>query len=638
MTPMTVLPAAPRLEPEAFLAALVASSDDPIIGKTLDGRVFFWNGAAERLYGYTSTEMLGHDLAELVPADRPNELGELLARVRSGQTVRDFRTTRLRKDGTAVEVSITVSPVVGSDGVVVGGSTITHDLTAFLGQLADLGEAHRRADEATCTLETLQDSAPIGLGFVDRQFRIVRMNQMLASVTGSSVEQMLGRTVADVVPEIWPQVEGVYRQVLDRDESVVNATVLGPASAEHGGGHHWLASYYPVHLDTEVIGVGIVVVDVTEQLEAQEFRSIVMDHMAEGVFTLDAVGRLTYSNDAATRMLGWTESELRGMCIEDLIERRPADAGQARAAEEEILDVLSAGRQLRLDDEVLVCRSGLPLSVSLSASPLAVGAADGGVVVVFRDITEDKSERLRIRRELDALTWVGRIREALDEHRLVIYSQPIVPLSGGRPSEEILLRMVGRAGELISPGAFLGVAEKYGLITEIDQWVVRQGVLLAATGRRVGINLSPESIATLDLLEFIRTEIRSAGADPADIVFEITETALMRDIDRGHAFALGIVDLGCSLALDDFGTGYGTFTHVKKLPISYLKIDIEFVRGLVDSSANQHVVKAIVNLAQGFGCQTVAEGVEDAATLDLLSEFGVDFAQGFFLGRPSPVG
>jgi PAS domain S-box-containing protein len=635
---MTVLSAAPRLEPEAFLAALVTSSDDPITGKTLDGRVVFWNGAAERLYGYTSTEMLGHDLAELVPADRPNELGELLARVRSGQTVRDFRTTRLRKDGTAVEVSITVSPVVGSDGVVVGGSTITHDLTAFLRHLADLRETHRRADEATCTLETLQDSAPIGLGFVDRHFRIVRMNQMLASVTDSSVEQMLGRTVADVVPEIWPQVEGVYRQVLDRDESVVNVTVLGPASAEHGGGHHWLASYYPVHLDTEVIGVGIVVVDVTEQLEAQEFRSIVMDHMAEGVFTLDAVGRLTYSNDAATRMLGWTESELRGMCIEDLIERRPADAGQARAAEEEILDVLSAGRQLRLDDEVLVCRSGLPLSVSLSASPLAVGAADGGVVVVFRDITEDKSERLRIRRELDALTWVGRIREALDEHRLVIYSQPIVPLSGGRPSEEILLRMVGRAGELISPGAFLGVAEKYGLITEIDQWVVRQGVLLAATGRRVGINLSPESIATLDLLEFIRTEIRSAGADPADIVFEITETALMRDIDRGHAFALGIVDLGCSLALDDFGTGYGTFTHVKKLPISYLKIDIEFVRGLVDSSANQHVVKAIVNLAQGFGCQTVAEGVEDAATLDLLSEFGVDFAQGFFLGRPSPVG
>jgi EAL domain-containing protein (putative c-di-GMP-specific phosphodiesterase class I) len=120
-------------------------------------------------------------------------------------------------------------------------------------------------------------------------------------------------------------------------------------------------------------------------------------------------------------------------------------------------------------------------------------------------------------------------------------------------------------------------------------------------------------------------------------VFEITETALMSDIERGHTFACGIVGLGSSLALDDFGTGYGTFTHVKKLPISYLKIDIEFVRGLVDSQANQHVVKAIVNLAHGFGCETIAEGVEDGETLELLKELGVDFGQGFYLGRPAPI-
>ena len=106
---------------------------------------------------------------------------------------------------------------------------------------------------------------------------------------------------------------------------------------------------------------------------------------------------------------------------------------------------------------------------------------------------------------------------------------------------------------------------------------------------------------------------------------------------KGEAFARGIVDLGCAVALDDFGTGFGTFTHVKKLPINFLKIDIEFVRDLVTSSANQHVVKAIINLAQGFGCQTVAEGVEDAETLALLEDYGVDFAQGFYLGRPAPL-
>jgi EAL domain-containing protein (putative c-di-GMP-specific phosphodiesterase class I) len=197
--------------------------------------------------------------------------------------------------------------------------------------------------------------------------------------------------------------------------------------------------------------------------------------------------------------------------------------------------------------------------------------------------------------------------------------------------------MVGRNGELIAPDAFLGVAEKYGLIGEIDQWVIKHAVRLAATGHHVGVNLSAESIGTIDLLALIEHEVRRAGVDPSNLVFEITETALMRDVEKGHAFARGVVDLGCSIALDDFGTGYGTFTHVKKLAVKYLKIDIEFVRGLVGSSANQHVVKAIVNLAQGFGCEIVAEGVEDGETLKLLQDYGVDFAQGYYLGRPGPL-
>jgi EAL domain-containing protein (putative c-di-GMP-specific phosphodiesterase class I) len=203
--------------------------------------------------------------------------------------------------------------------------------------------------------------------------------------------------------------------------------------------------------------------------------------------------------------------------------------------------------------------------------------------------------------------------------------------------KSFFLRMVGRReGEIIAPDAFLGVAEKYGLITEIDQWVVRQAIGLAASGRHVGANLSAESIVGSDLLALIDSELHRTGADPANLVFEITETALMRDMEKAHAFARGIAERGCAIALDDFGTGFGTFTHVKNLDIKYLKIDIEFVRGLIGSDANQHVVKAIVNLAQGFGCETIAEGVEDGETLELLKALGVDYAQGFHLGRPSP--
>jgi EAL domain-containing protein (putative c-di-GMP-specific phosphodiesterase class I) len=120
-------------------------------------------------------------------------------------------------------------------------------------------------------------------------------------------------------------------------------------------------------------------------------------------------------------------------------------------------------------------------------------------------------------------------------------------------------------------------------------------------------------------------------------VFEITETALMQDVKGGEAFAHYLVKLGCRLALDDFGTGFGSFTYLKTMPVDYLKIDVEFVRNLGSNPANQHLVTAIVNLARGFGKQTIAEGVEDEATLDLLRAYGVDFAQGYHLGRPAPI-
>lgn len=625
------------LDTESFLAALVRSSNDAIIGKTTDGMVVFWNEAAKRLYGYSAEEMVGRQITVLVPPDRAGEFPDLMSRVLSGETVRNFVTERLRKDGSLVAVSLTVAPVVGLEGEVLGISTIAHDLTRHNGQMLDLREAHRLADETLSTLQTLHGSAPVGLGFVDRDFRVVHLNEMLAAVNGSTVKEQIGRTVAESLPEMWPQIEPVFQKVLQNDEAMMNVEVSGVRAAEPGDLRHWLASYYPVHVGSEIIGVGIVAVDITERRRAEDFRTAVMNNMAEGLITVDAEGRLTSMNRAATKILGWTEEELLGQEMAKFILAQGNGEGSIEDGNNELMKVRSEGQTVHLDNHAYLCKNGFALPVAITASPLISGTVAEGAVVVFRDITDERSERLRVKRELAALTWVGRIREALDEDRLVLYSQPIVPLKGGRPSEELLLRMKGRNGELIGPDAFLGVAEKYGLITEIDQWVVRQAVALAAMGRHVGANLSAESIVTIDLLALIKDELEQTGADPSNLVFEITETSLMREIDKGHAFARGVVDLGCGIALDDFGTGFGTFTHVKKLAIKYLKIDIEFVRGLTGSSANQHVVKAIVNLAQGFGCETIAEGVEDEETLVLLREYGVDFAQGYHLGRPAPL-
>jgi PAS domain S-box-containing protein len=511
-------------------------------------------------------------------------------------------------------------------------------LNAKLVQKVDeLEESKRHAAESLTLLETLQQAAPVGFGFVDREFRMVRINDTLAAVNGRPREEQLGCPVAEIIPGLWPELERIYRHVLDTGQAVVNREMAGRPPARPDEVRHWLASHYPVRLNDEVIGIGLVVVDITERRQAEEFRSVVMENMAEGLYAMDEHGRLTFINAAASQMLGWTADELRGKPAHATIHFQHADGSPFPAEECDILRVRKSGESIAVPSDAFTRKDGTILPVAYSAAPLA-GAADvHGAVVVFRDITEEQAERTRMQRELDALTWVGRTRDALDEGRMVLYSQPILPLRGGEPAEELLIRMIGRDGEVIAPCNFLPAAEKYGLIVEIDQWVVSEAIRLAAGGRRVEANLSGESIGNVELLSAIERQLRDTGADPSNLVIEITETALMRDIEAGHSFAQSLVDLGSGIALDDFGTGFGSFTYLKKLPVKYLKIDIEFVRDLASNPANQHLVKAIVNLAQGFGHETIAEGVEDEETLELLREYGVDFAQGFHIGRPGPL-
>ena len=431
--------------------------------------------------------------------------------------------------------------------------------------------------------------------------------------------------------------EAVYRKAL-AGEAVSNLDLSVPNAEAPGQVRHWLASYYPVRVNDEIVGVGNVLFDITERREAEEFRRVVMDNMAEGLYTVDADGCLTYMNPAASRMLGWTAEELRGRRMHETVHFQRADGTPIADEDCPLLRVRERGRTIRMLDDAFTRKDGSIFPIAYSSAPLHSGPTPQGVVVVFRDTTEEKEERASLQRQLATLTWVGRIRDAIDEQRLILYSQPIVALKGGRPNQELLLRMVGRDGEIIQPGSFLPTAERYGLTGEIDRWVIAQAIALAAGGGGiVEANISAASIGTVDLLPFIEHHLRETGADPADLVFEITETALMQDITAGEAFAQGVAELGCGLALDDFGTGFGSFTYLKRLPISYLKIDIEFVRDLVTNPANQHVVSAIVSLAQAFGLQTIAEGVEDEPTLQVLRESGVDYAQGFHLGRPAPL-
>jgi diguanylate cyclase (GGDEF)-like protein/PAS domain S-box-containing protein len=248
----------------------VASADDAIIGETLEGDVLSWNAAAERLYGYTADEMLGRSLSIIAPDERVGERFELLARVRNGETVRHYDTERQRKDGTRVQVTLTLSPVRAPDGSIVGASSIAHDRTERSRLTEAMLEAEERAAESVSILDTLQATAPVGFCFVDRDFRYVRVNEKAAAINGLSIEAHIGKTMAEVIPQFWPQLESSYRRILSHGEPVLNVEVACDTAEDPGHIHSWLQSFYPVRVRDEVIGIGAVFIDVTELKEAEQ--------------------------------------------------------------------------------------------------------------------------------------------------------------------------------------------------------------------------------------------------------------------------------------------------------------------------------------------------------------------------------
>jgi EAL domain-containing protein (putative c-di-GMP-specific phosphodiesterase class I) len=189
---------------------------------------------------------------------------------------------------------------------------------------------------------------------------------------------------------------------------------------------------------------------------------------------------------------------------------------------------------------------------------------------------------------------------------------------------------------VLSPGSFLPAAERFGLIQAIDVWRVRQALSLASD-TAFQVNLSAVTMcdpaARSEIVELLAASPKQASR----IVFEITETAAAAHIEAARAFAADITDIGCRLALDDFGVGFGSFTYLRSLPLTYIKIDLSFVRGLVGCLDDRRVVQSIIGIAQEFGLRTIAEGVEDEDTLELLRELGADFVQGYHLGRPAPI-
>ncbi|HSK48556.1 MAG TPA: EAL domain-containing protein, partial [Coriobacteriia bacterium] len=242
----------------------------------------------------------------------------------------------------------------------------------------------------------------------------------------------------------------------------------------------------------------------------------------------------------------------------------------------------------------------------------------------------------------DRRVWTEMVELALAEDGLVAYAQPIHDLGNGDlVSYELLVRMLDFEGSLILPDRFLPVAERSGMIVDIDIWILRQavGILVANPNDafRLNVNASPRTLADPRYLDELGHLVGTSGIDPSRLTIEITETAIIVDVASVSDTLRRIKKLGCRIALDDFGSGFTSFLHLKQLPVDDIKIDGSFVRNVSENLNDQHLVRAMVEMAKGLNMQTTAEFVETVSSMDLLRTFGVEMVQGFAIGRPGPA-
>lgn len=242
----------------------------------------------------------------------------------------------------------------------------------------------------------------------------------------------------------------------------------------------------------------------------------------------------------------------------------------------------------------------------------------------------------------DDVHWVPIIREALSLNRFVLYFQPIVRLSDGEVSHyEVLLRMKGEGGTLIGPDQFIPVAERMGLIHNLDMWVIENAIDFLAglpetdSKTSLAINLSTYAFQDVAILPLIKQKLETTWVSASRLTFEITETAAINNFDKTRELVARIRALGCHFALDDFGAGFSSFNYVKNFPVDYLKIDGQFIQNLVSDETDQVLVKAMIDIAKSLGKKTIAEYVENIETAALLKDFGIDYIQGYLLGKPS---
>jgi PAS domain S-box-containing protein len=616
------------LDPGALTTQSIRAS---VVIADVDLRVLHAEGPLFHHHGYQSADWPGRLLSELLPAALMSDLEPRYRAALAGEYQSFDYWSYDRRNAYWAQIT----PVRDGDGVI----------TSVVAVLQDVTERQATIDGLSLSEARLRESERmVGVG----SWELVLETGAISYSQGYA--RLLGLTPGEEL-----DLEAFMLMVVAEDRELVSDAVDECMTA--GGSVH--SEYRIIAPDGtvrtfEVRGEIVAaddrrpaymrgsILDVTDQRAAEIERLEAVSMFRQGfdtapigmVLTDAETGWCVRVNDAMCALLDRPREQLIGASLDSVI--HPDDRPGVEAARNAIRDGSGAGvkeyelRFLRAD--------GTAGWATLTASPIISAAGTlQGVFSQVIDITERKEHEAEFEKDVNDAIWLGRIRDAIDDDRLVLYSQPIVDLlTGETVQHELLIRMHAEDGTVVTPNEFLPIAERYGLISEIDRWVIHQAVNRAANGQATEFNLSGASIGDPAILRELALAIEETGADPSLLVVEVTETAMMNQLNAGREFAEQVTALGCRLALDDFGTGFASLSYLKQIPAQLLKIDSEFVRDLTENETDERLVRGIIGIAREFDQTTVAEGIEDEATLVRLRELGVHLGQGYLFGRPEP--
>ena len=664
--------------------ALVETSTDVIVLIGVDGRIRFINEACREVLGFGPEEMMGGHVRnfkanrELPGADVGFE------RILGGESRSRRRMTARRKDGTEVELMFNASPLRSDDGRVIGVVVIATDIS-------DLIATQELLEEAEGRYRTLVEQLP-AVSYIAEpgakgtwQYVSPQLERML----GFSQEEW----TAD--PTLWAR--RIHPEDRDRVlEEEERDSILGvPLASEYrmitkDGRVIWVRDEGVLRAEGgERVHYEGMLTNVTERKSFESQLQFLADHdPLTGLFNrrrfvqeldleiklmrrdghpssllmLDVDG-LKQVNDAMGHQAGdalvrqtaevlrdrlrGTDSVGRLGGDEFAVLLRGSRVNEAAAVAQVLLDRFRGREQVASAEPIRPTISiGLTsLRRNFTGADEAIGAADRAMYEAKRtggDRVAMYSRRLPPRTEGRG-SWADQIRDALDEDRIVLYRQPIIHLASREVHRhEVLIRMRSPEGDVLPPEAFLPDAERFDLVQELDRRAAHQAVsLIAAESNgeplRLEVNVAAKTMEDPEFTEALADALREEGVDPANLILEVSEQVAVSDLKRARAFAERVAELGCGFALDNFGSGFGSFFYLKHLPVDHIKIDGDLIRGLSSSRVDREIVSSIVDVARSLDRETVGERVNDERTLELMKQLGVDYAQGFHLGPPTPV-